>query len=69
MKVILHIGAHRTGTTSFQSYMRRNADFMRIRRIGFWGPLRTRGGLFAGVQPGVGVGRRAARGTLVAVCS
>lgn len=61
MKVILHIGAHRTGTTSFQSYMRRNADFMRIRRIGFWGPLRTRGGLFAGIQPGVGVGRRAAR--------
>ncbi|APX10986.1 hypothetical protein [Tateyamaria omphalii] len=51
MKVILHIGAHRTGTTSFQAYIRQNADFMRSRRIGFWGPLRTRKGLLSGIQP------------------
>ncbi|WP_299592348.1 hypothetical protein [uncultured Tateyamaria sp.] len=61
MKVILHIGAHRTGTTSFQAYIRRDSDFMRTRRIGFWGPLRTRKGLFAGIQPGVGGGHRSAR--------
>ncbi|WP_299743014.1 hypothetical protein [uncultured Tateyamaria sp.] len=61
MKVILHIGAHRTGTTSFQAYVRRNCDFMRTRHIGFWGPLRTRKGLFSGIQPGAGVGTRSAR--------
>ncbi|MEM8655675.1 MAG: hypothetical protein AAGF36_13110 [Pseudomonadota bacterium] len=60
MKVILHIGAHRTGTTSFQAYIRRNADFMRARRIGFWGPLRTRQGLFSGIQPTLGTGPKAA---------
>lgn len=51
MKVTLHIGAHRTATTSFQAYIRQNADFMRARRLGFWGPLRTRKGLFSGVLP------------------
>lgn len=61
MKVTLHIGAHRTGTTSFQAYIRQNADFMRTRRIGFWGPLRTRKGLFSGIQPSVGDGPQAAR--------
>lgn len=61
MKVILHIGAHRTGTTSFQAYMRRNSDFTRARRIGFWGPMRTRKGLFSGIQPNVGQGPHAAR--------
>ncbi|WP_299656454.1 hypothetical protein [uncultured Tateyamaria sp.] len=61
MKVILHIGAHRTGTTSFQAYVRQNSDFMRTRRIGFWGPMRTRKGLFAGIQPDAGVSLKAAR--------
>ncbi len=68
MKVILHIGAHRTGTTSFQAYVRRNLDFMRARRIGFWGPLRTRKGLFHGIQPKLGLGPRAtlrARGRIM----
>lgn len=61
MKVILHIGAHRTGTTSFQAYVRRNRDSMRARRIGFWGPLRTRKGLFSGIQPSSGRGSQSAR--------
>ena len=68
MKVTLHIGAHRSGTTSFQAYIRRNSDFMRTRRIGFWGPLRTRKGLFAGIQPAVGQGPTAfqrARGRIL----
>lgn len=60
MKVILHIGAHRTGTTSFQAYVRQNRDFMRARRIGFWGPMRTRKGLFHGIQPAMGQGASAA---------
>jgi hypothetical protein len=58
MEIILHIGAHRTGTTTFQDYMRNNAQGLETRAIGFWGPRRTRAGLFAGLQPAV----RAANG-------
>jgi len=51
MDVILHIGAHRTATTTFQKYMRsRSAEFA-ARGVAFWGPLRTRRGLFAGLLP------------------
>ncbi|MEP5091531.1 MAG: hypothetical protein ABJR23_19080, partial [Paracoccaceae bacterium] len=52
MDVILHIGAHRTGTTTFQTYMRDNNAGMAARNIGFWGPRRTRSGLFSGLLPG-----------------
>ena len=53
MKVILHTGAHRCATTSFQEYMRQNAQPLACQGIGFWGPYRTRGGaLFHGIQPG-----------------
>lgn len=58
MDVILHIGAHRTGTTTFQTYMRDNAVGLAARNIGFWGPRRTRCGLFSGILPGA----RAANG-------
>ena len=61
MKVILHIGAHRTATTSFQSYIRRNGAVLRDGGLGFWGPARTRKGLFAGIQPTPGLGLEAAR--------
>jgi len=61
MKVILHIGAHRTATTSMQSYMRRHGAALRNAGIGFWGPARTRKGLFAGIQPTPGFGRDAPR--------
>ena len=54
MDVILHIGAHRTATTSFQSYLRANAPGLAERGVGFWGPRRTRGGVLAGVIPGPG---------------
>ncbi len=56
MKTVLHIGAHRTGTTTFQSYMRRHKEALDTARIGFWGPWRTRSGLFAGITPGSGYG-------------
>ncbi len=52
MNVILHIGAHRCATTSFQHYLRHNAARLEERGIGFWGPRRTRNGLFSGVLPG-----------------
>ncbi|WP_425043684.1 hypothetical protein [Primorskyibacter sp. S87] len=52
MDVILHIGAHRCATTSFQAYMRRNATSFMADGTGFWGPKRTRNGLFCGVVPG-----------------
>lgn len=49
MDVILHVGAHRTATTSFQSYLRANRAALQSQGIGFWGPWRTRGGLLNGI--------------------
>lgn len=49
MDIILHIGAHRTATTSFQRYMRSEAGHLRKTGVVFWGPRRTRTGLFQGV--------------------
>lgn len=54
MDVILHIGAHRCGTTTFQHYMHSNADSLAQAGIGFWGPERTRKGLFRGLSPETG---------------
>ncbi len=44
MDVILHIGAQRTATTSFQAYMRANSANLSAQGIGYWGPHRTRRG-------------------------
>lgn len=52
MDVILHIGAHRCATTSFQNYLRCNRDRLAAEGLGFWGPRRTRNGLFRGILPG-----------------
>jgi hypothetical protein len=49
MDVILHVGAHRTATTTFQTYLRQNRDVLAGTGIGFWGPWRTRNGLLSGV--------------------
>lgn len=49
MEVILHIGAHRTGTTSFQNYVRTSRAVLDGQGIGFWGPWRTRNGLLDGI--------------------
>ncbi len=57
MDVILHIGAHRTGTTTFQDYMRSHRETLAARGIGFWGPYRTRRGLFSGLIPGAAAAR------------
>ncbi|MEX3316036.1 hypothetical protein [Sulfitobacter sp. PS-8MA] len=57
MDVILHIGAHRSGTTSFQRYLRDNRAELRARGIGFWGPARVRRSVFPGLFPGPAVAR------------
>ena len=55
MDVILHIGAHRCATTSFQKYLGANHEYLKEQGLGFWGPGRTRNGLFRGIVPGLGV--------------
>jgi len=52
MDVTLHIGAHHCATTTFQNYMRLNGDRLATQGVGFWGPRRTRNGLFRGILPG-----------------
>lgn len=49
MDVILHVGVHRTGSTSFQNYMRANRARLDGQAYGFWGPWRTRNGMLADV--------------------
>lgn len=51
MEICLHIGAHRTGTTSFQQFMLQNGFAAGTGRdeVAFWGPMRTRRGLFSGL--------------------
>jgi len=51
MEIILHLGAHRTATTSFQNYMQKNADENLAAGLVFWGPRQTRDHLFKGVIP------------------
>jgi hypothetical protein len=52
MDVILHLGAHRTATTTFQHYLRDHADGLGAQGMGFWGPWRTRKSVFPGLFPG-----------------
>lgn len=42
MEVILHVGAHRTGTASLRAYLRRHAVALRAKNVGFWGPRRLK---------------------------
>ncbi|MBZ4022241.1 hypothetical protein CKO11_07200 [Rhodobacter sp. TJ_12] len=49
MDVILHLGAHRTATTSFQGWMVQNEDSLTAAGIAVWGPQVTRAGRFAGL--------------------
>jgi hypothetical protein len=49
METILHLGAHRTATSSFQAYLQSHRPYLVENRIAYWGPSRTRKGLLAGV--------------------
>lgn len=51
MQVIVHLGAHRCATTSFQDYLRFNAPALAEQGLEVWGPDRTRHGLFHGILP------------------
>lgn len=61
LDVILHIGAHRTATTSFQRYVDAQVSVLAAHSWSFWGPDQTRGFLFSGLydlasqqdQPGI----------------
>ena len=46
MDVVLHVGAHRTATASFQEYLRRHAGPLAGAKMGVWGPRRTHTGLY-----------------------
>lgn len=50
MDVTLHIGAHRSATTTFQHYMHDNQVQLARQGIAFWGPPETRNGLFTGLM-------------------
>jgi len=49
LEVILHIGAHRTGTTSLQRALQQNQHNLKKNGVAFWGPRQTRGGRFSGL--------------------
>lgn len=51
MDVVLHIGAHRTATTTFQTYLHANRAALTRMGISVWGPKHTREGLLTGVIP------------------
>jgi len=54
MEIILHIGAHRTATTTFQGYLRDNRIALAASGIAAWEPRTTRKGLLSGVVPVAG---------------
>jgi hypothetical protein len=65
MDVILHLGAHRTATTTFQHYIRDQQLDLAAQNIEFWGPQRVRKIVFPGLfrnsvaRKGRNVARRA----------
>ncbi len=56
MDVILHVGAHRCATTSFQTYLRLNSAALQQRGVGFWGPWRMRTNMLCAIVPKPGAG-------------
>ena len=65
MDIILHLGAHRTGTTTFQHYLRDQGAFLEERGVVLWGPHHCRDHVFPGLfrnvarQKGRNIARRA----------
>ncbi|WP_281968094.1 hypothetical protein [Roseovarius nanhaiticus] len=55
MEIILHLGAHRSASTSFQHYLRKNGARLAAGGVGVWGPPQTRNGLLEGVLPRPGL--------------
>lgn len=55
MDIVLHAGAHRCATTTFQAYLDQNEDQLLAHGVAVWTPQTTRMGLFDGLvcPPGV----------------
>jgi hypothetical protein len=73
MDLFLHLGAHRTGSTTFQFYAEKHADALRAADVTVWGPRHTRDGRMEGlikaadkVTPEIARAGRAACAGLVA---
>ncbi|MEL6531420.1 MAG: hypothetical protein AAFN09_06370 [Pseudomonadota bacterium] len=49
MKITLHFGAHRTASTTLQRVLGGSGTALKAQGIAYWGPKRTRSGLFEGV--------------------
>jgi hypothetical protein len=49
MDINLHIGAHRTASTTFQRFLERNTAVLGQSQVEVWTPARTRKGLFSGL--------------------
>ncbi|MEM9582570.1 MAG: hypothetical protein AAGA08_05580 [Pseudomonadota bacterium] len=49
MDICLHLGAHRTASTSLQVFLNANRQSLARQHTSMWGPGRTRSGLFAGL--------------------
>ena len=60
MKLLLHLGAHRTGTTALQNSLQRRPRMLRDAGVGFWGPRAMRRGRRKAYIPGM-VGASATR--------
>ncbi len=49
VQVVLHVGAHRTGSTSLQRALAANRPLMARQGVAYWGPGMLRDGLFSGL--------------------
>lgn len=49
VEILLHLGAHRTGTTGLQVLLNSQRPALKRAGVAYWGPERTRNGLLAGV--------------------
>ena len=49
MDIVLHVGSHRTGSTSFQHYLRGNRAHLMAQGTALWEPNMLRKGLFDGL--------------------
>jgi len=48
-RLVLHLGAHRTGSTSLQACLHQNRPVLSAAAIGYWGPAALRRGRFPGL--------------------
>ncbi len=51
MDIVLHVGSHRTGSTSFQHYLRSNRAHLMAQGTALWEPNMLRKGLFTDCLP------------------